>query len=73
MKRSREYDVAAIYTTGHGVEIDGTVYLLPGNYPLDSGKAKLNSHAIQLSQLGNAAHAKKMNLVFYGGCRNDPF
>ena len=73
MSRSKESDIAAIYTTGHGVEVKGTIYLLPGDYPINYGDTKLDSHAIQLSHLGNAVHAKKLNLVFYAGCRNNPF
>ena len=28
------HDVAVIYATGHGIESNGSVYLLPGDYPL---------------------------------------
>ncbi len=72
-ERSMASDIALLYTTGHGVEVDGTIYLLPGDYPIIYGKAKLNERAISLTRMGGAVRANKANLVFYGGCRNNPF
>lgn len=72
-QRSANADIAAIYTTGHGVEVDGTVYLLPGNYPVEQGEGALQSHGVRLSRLADAVRAKGVNLVFYGGCRDNPF
>lgn len=71
--RSAVSDVAAVYTTGHGVEVDGTVYLLPGDYPVSRGDAVLDQRAIRLTELGSVSRAKHTNLIFYGGCRNNPF
>jgi hypothetical protein len=71
--RSAEADVAVIYTTGHGVEVEGAVYLLPGNYPLSQGSAALKERAVRLNEMGSALRARHANLVFYGGCRNNPF
>jgi hypothetical protein len=72
-ERSKTSDIAVLYTTGHGVEVDGTIYLLPGDYPLIYGMYELNERAIRLTSIGEAASASKANLVFYGGCRNNPF
>jgi len=72
-ERSRASDIAVLYTTGHGVEVDGTIYLLPGDYPLIYGKSTLNERAIRLTRIGGAVRARKSNLVFYGGCRTNPF
>lgn len=71
--RSAASDVAAVYTTGHGVEVDGAVYLLPGDYPVSRGDTVLGQRAIRLSELGAASRAGHANLIFYGGCRNNPF
>jgi Caspase domain len=71
--RSAASDVAVLYTTGHGVEVDGTIYLLPGDYPLKQGSAMLKGWAIPLTTMGSALHAGRANLVFYGGCRNNPW
>lgn len=71
--RSSTSEVAALYTTGHGVEVDEAVYVLPGNYPALRRNIVLNQRAIRLTELGSACRAKHVNLIFYGGCRNNPF
>jgi hypothetical protein len=55
------------------VPVDGTVYLLPGDYPFDQGRHALEAYGIQLGSLTRTLRAKTVNLAFYGGCRNDPF
>lgn len=70
--RSKSADVAIIYTTGHGVEVDGKVYLVPGDYPLSERNAALARHALPISELSANAHAKRLNMIFYGGCRDNP-
>lgn len=71
--RSLTSEVAVLYTTGHGTEVDGAVYLLPGDYPLSLGRVALKERAVRLTTLGSALRARRANLVFYGGCRDDPF
>ena len=71
--RSAQYDAAAIYVTGHGVEVARTVYLLPGSYPVDLKNAALPDHAIRLADIAGTPRARHVNLVFYGGCRDNPF
>lgn len=66
-------DVAVIYTTGHGVEIDGQVFLLPADYPVSERAAALSTRAIALAEVAASLQAHKINLVFYGGCRNQPW
>ena len=69
---SSRYDVAAIYTTGHGVEFNGAIYLVPGDFPLPQGESALPSSALALSEIAKTARARTVNLVFYGGCRDNP-
>lgn len=71
--RSRDADAAVIYTTGHGVETGGTVYLLPGDYPIAAQATALGQQALPLPEIARAPAAKTVNLVFYGGCRDNPF
>jgi uncharacterized caspase-like protein len=66
-------DIAVIYATGHGVEVNGKVYLIPNDYPVSKRNTALASKAILLARLSASAKAKKANLIFYGGCRNNPF
>jgi hypothetical protein len=70
---SKQADVALLYTTGHGVEVDGIIYLLPGDYPAYKNELALDAKAVKISWLGSALHARKRNLLFYAGCRNNPF
>jgi hypothetical protein len=65
-------DVAAIYTTGHGIEFNGVAYIVPGDFPLSLGNTALRSKALPLPEIEKAVHARKINLVFYGGCRDNP-
>ena len=71
--KSADAEAALIYTTGHGVEIDGRVHLLAGNYPVEKGAAALAQYGYPLSRISKAANARSVNLIFYAGCRNDPF
>lgn len=70
---SRRADAAVIYTTGHGVEVDGRIYLIPSDYPIKERNAALASRAIPLASIASPLQARNVNLVFYGGCRDNPF
>jgi hypothetical protein len=71
--RSIESDAAVIYTTGHGVEVEGTVYLMPGDYPVTEGDTALRQQALPVTEIAASLKAKQVNLLFYGGCRDNPF
>jgi hypothetical protein len=70
-KQSRRFDVALVYCTGHGVEFDGQVFLLPGDYPFRGGysRASLLAKAISITKVASATQGTKLNLVFFAGCR----
>jgi len=70
--QSAQADAALIYTTGHGVEADVAVYLLPGDYPLAQKNAALPARALPLREIGAGLRAKRVNLLFYAGCRDNP-
>ena len=70
--RSMISDTALIYTTGHGVEVDGTVFLIPGDYPIQQRNAALAKRALPLPEIALSLAARQVNLVFYGGCRDNP-
>lgn len=72
-RRSAGVDTSLIYVTGHGVEHGGRIALLPGDYPAGAGAAGLATRAIPLDEIAGAGRAHRRNLLFYGGCRNDPF
>jgi hypothetical protein len=64
-------DTALIYCTGHGVECDGKVYLLPGDYPFAQGyaRASLDRRAVTVQRIAQACKATGFNLMFFAGCR----
>lgn len=67
---SAGFDAAAIYTTGHGVEIGGEVFLLPGDIQSDGyGEPDYARRALKLRVILKSACARRVNLVFFGGCR----
>jgi hypothetical protein len=72
-RRSAASQVALLYVTGHGIETDHKVYLLERDYPVKRGLAALDERAISLTRLGEALQAADINLVFYAGCRDNPF
>ena len=57
-------DIGVIYSTGHGVERDGNVYLLPGDYPMRDGcgRVQLRRHAVSVTRMIHAASARGQNL-----------
>jgi len=65
------HDVGLIYSTGHGIESNGSVYLVPGDYPFQDGcsPARLRANAVPVARMTAACRAAKLNLVFFAGCR----
>jgi hypothetical protein len=72
-KRSEAADASLIYTTGHGVEIDGQVRVIMGDFPVAAGVSALEAHSVRLSKIAAAGAARRVNLIFYAGCRDNPF
>lgn len=70
-RRSRDADVAALYCTGHGVELDGIVYLLPGDFPPPERLVapRVRRYAIGVPRMTRATAATEQNLLFFAGCR----
>ncbi|MBI1339311.1 hypothetical protein GC169_03745 [bacterium] len=71
--RSAEADVALVYLGGHGVQHRRTVYLLSGDYPDPRRADHLETHAYAVPDLARASRARRVNLVLYAACRDDPF
>lgn len=71
-RESEAADFALIYSTGHGVEVDGVTYLLPGDYPIAQRNAALGSRALPIPELASQLKARHVNLAFWGGCRDNP-
>lgn len=70
---SADADVALIYATGHGIEADGIGYLLNRDFPAVLGLYALPVYGIPLARIGESLKARSANLLFYAGCRDNPF
>src|SRR5262245_31005364 len=73
LDRSRQADVAVVYYAGHGIEIDGTNYLIPVDAVLDRD-ADIYDEALSLDRvLVSVEPAKQLRLVILDACRDNPF
>ncbi|WP_316184581.1 MULTISPECIES: caspase family protein [unclassified Bradyrhizobium] len=71
--RAREAEVAVIYYAGHGIELDGTNYLIPTDAALEADSDVLDE-AIALERVLFAIEpAKQLRLVVLDACRDNPF
>jgi formylglycine-generating enzyme required for sulfatase activity len=69
----RDADVAIIYYAGHGMEIEGTNYLIPVDALLERDIDAFDE-AIPLDRLMSVMEpAKKLRLVILDACRDNPF
>ena len=66
-------DVAVVYYAGHGIEIDGTNFLIPIDATLERD-TDVYDEAFSLDRVLMAIEpAKQLRLVIVDACRNNPF
>ena len=66
-------DVAVVYYAGHGIEVDGTNYLIPADARLLSD-FDTEDEAVSLDRVLKALEsAKRLRLVILDACRDNPF
>lgn len=71
--KARDADYALVYYAGHGIEVDGTNYLLPVDAVLDQDSDAYDE-AVALDRVLQAIEpAKKLRLVILDACRDNPF
>src|SRR6185312_8840019 len=71
--RTRDADIAIIYYAGHGIEIDGTNYIIPVDALLERD-IDAYDEAISLDRLLTVVEpAKRLRLVMLDACRDNPF
>ena len=69
----RDADVAIVFYAGHGIEIDGTNYLIPTDATLERD-IDAYDEAISLDRLLAVIEpARKLRLVILDACRDNPF
>lgn len=71
--KARDADVAVIYFAGHGIEVDGTNYLIPTDALLERD-TDVYDEAFSLERiLVTIEPARKLRLVILDACRDNPF
>jgi uncharacterized caspase-like protein len=70
---ARDADIAVIYYAGHGMEVDGTNYLIPIDAKLERD-TDVYDEALSLDRILVAVEpAKQLRLVILDACRDNPF
>ena len=71
--KARGADIAVIYFAGHGLEVDGTNYVVPVDAALERD-ADVDDEAVSLNRILMAAEpAAKLRLIILDACRDNPF
>jgi uncharacterized caspase-like protein len=71
--RAHDADVAVVYYAGHGMEVDGTNYLIPVDARLERD-SDVYDEAFSLDRVLLAIEpAKQLRLVILDACRDNPF
>ena len=71
--RARDAEIAVVYYAGHGIEVDGSNYLIPVDAKLERD-TDVYDEALSLDRVLLAIEpAKKLRLVILDACRDNPF
>ena len=71
--RTRDADMAVIYYAGHGIELDGTNYLIPVDATLETD-TDVYDETFPLDRVLVAAEpARQLRLIILDACRDNPF
>jgi uncharacterized caspase-like protein len=70
---SRDADISVVYYAGHGIEVDGTNYLVPADARLASD-FDIEDETISLDRVLKALEGtRRLRLVILDACRDNPF
>ena len=70
---SRDADISVVYYAGHGIEVDGTNYLVPADAKLASD-FDIEDETISLDRVLKALEGtRRLRLVILDACRDNPF
>jgi len=71
--RARDADIAVVYYAGHGLEVEGTNYLIPVDAKLERD-TDVYDEAFSLDRILLAVEpARQLRLVILDACRDNPF
>lgn len=65
--------MAVVYYAGHGIELDGTNYLIPTDATLETDSDVLDETLLLERALFAVEPAKQLRLVILDACRDNPF
>lgn len=71
--RTRDADMAVIYYAGHGIELEGTNYLIPIDATLETDGDVLDETIPVERALFAVEPAKQLRLIILDACRDNPF
>ena len=71
--KARDADVAVIYYAGHGIELDGTNYLIPVDATLETDTDVLDETFPLDRVLFAVEPARQLRLIILDACRDNPF
>src|SRR3981189_1489225 len=71
--KTRDADVAVIYYAGHGIELDGTNYLIPVDATLETDTDVLDETFPLERVLVTVEPARQLRLIILDACRGNPF
>ncbi|MCK1707781.1 MULTISPECIES: caspase family protein [unclassified Bradyrhizobium] len=71
--RTRDADMAVIYYAGHGIELEGTNYLIPTDAALETDGDVLDETIPMERALFAVEPAKQLRLIILDACRDNPF
>ena len=71
--KARDADVAVIYYAGHGIEVDGTNYLIPVDAELERDTDVYDEAFRSIACWSRSQPAKQLRLVILDACRDNPF
>jgi uncharacterized caspase-like protein len=72
-EKSRDADIAVVYYAGHGIEVDGTNYLVPADAKLATD-FDVEDETVSLDRLLRSLDTvRRLRLVILDACRENPF
>jgi len=70
--RIRSDDVALFYYSGHGLQVDGSNYLIPLDADIDE-ENDVRYEAVELNRILEKLAKAKLNIIILDACRDNPF
>jgi uncharacterized caspase-like protein len=69
---ARDADMAVVFYSGHGIEVDGTNYLIPVDARLERD-FDVEDETVSLDRVLKAIEPARMRIVILDACRDNPF